>query len=434
MRRTKSDCCLAFMTIMKSLHLCHLLLPVERAPRWSHTFRALRDRNFRLFWFGQIVSLTGTWMQTVAQSWLVYRLTDSPFMLGLVNLVGLLPVVPVSLLAGVISDRFPRRKLIIIADVVLMLQALAMAVLIWLNVIQVWHVIALSFILGAAAALEQPARLAFVVDTVGKEDLTNAVALNASVFNSARIVGPSIAGLTVAWVGEAGCFSINGMTYLAVILALLAIRLPPQTVSRTRLKVAGSMASGFRYVWGTQTIRALMTVVAVSSFFTMSYVALTTVFAQDVLRAGSSGLGLLMTAVGVGAMIGALFVANIQAGHRGKWLTVGNVLGPAVLVLFCVSRLLPLSLLLLAVVAASSSVRQTLANSLIQIATPEAYQGRVMSIFNLLFAGMGRVGVLVVGGLAEIVGIAWAVGLSAAVSLICGLIVIWRMPYVHRLP
>jgi MFS family permease len=419
---------------MKSLHLCHLLLLVERASRWPHTFRALRHRNFRLFWFGQIVSLTGTWMQTVAQSWLVYRLTDSPLMLGLVNLVGLLPVVPVSLLAGVISDRFPRRNLIIIADIVLMLQALAMAVLIWLNLIQVWHVIALSFILGAAAALEQPARLAFVVDTVGKEDLTNAVALNASVFNTARIVGPPIAGLTVAWVGEAGCFSINGMTYLVIILALLAIRLPPQAMSRTRLKVAGSMAGGFRYVWGTQTIRALMTVVAVSSFFTMSYVALTTVFAQDVLRAGSSGLGFLMMAVGVGAMIGALFVANIQVGHRGKWLTVGNVLGPAVLVLFCFSRLLPLSSILIAVVAASSSVRQTLANSLIQIATPEAYQGRVMSIFNLLFAGMGRVGVLVVGGVAEIVGIAWAVGLGAAVSLIWGLIVIWRMPYVHRLP
>ena len=408
--------------------------PVLRTFHWPRTFRALRHRNFRLFWFGQIVSLTGTWMQTVAQSWLVYRLTDSPFMLGLVNVVGMLPVVPVSLLAGVISDRFPRRNLIVIADAVLMLQALVMAVLTWLNIVQVWHVIALSFVLGAAAVLEQPARLAFVVDTVGKEDLTNAVALNASVANSARIVGPSVAGLTVAWVGEAGCFFINGVTYLAVILALLAIRLPPQAVPKTRLKVAGSMVAGFRYVWGTQTVRALMTIVAVSSFFTLSYVAMTTVFAQDVLQAGPTGLGFLMTAVGGGAMMGALWVANIQAGRRGKWLTLGNLLGPAVLVLFCLSRSLPLSLALIAIVAANSSVRQTLANSLIQITTPEEYQGRVMSIFNLLFNGMSRVGVLGVGGLAEIVGVAWAVGLGAAVSLIWGLIVVWRMPYVHRLP
>jgi MFS family permease len=260
------------------------------------------------------------------------------------------------------------------------------------------------------------------------------VALNASVANSARIVGPSVAGLTVAWIGEAGCFFINGVTYLAVILALLAIRLSPQAVPKTRLKVAGSMVAGFRYVWGTQTVWALMTIVAVSSFFTLSYVAMTTVFAQDVLQAGSSGLGFLMTAMGGRAMIGALLVANIQVGRRGKWLILGNLLGPAVLVLFCLSRSLPLSLALIAIVAANSSVRQTLANSLIQIATPEEYQGRVMSIFNLLFHGMSRVGVLGVGGLAEIVGVAWAVGLGAAVSLIWGLIVIWRMPYVHRLP
>jgi MFS family permease len=409
-------------------------LPVKRALRWSHTFRALRHRNFRLFWLGQIVSLIGIWMQTVAQSWLVYRLTDSPFMLGLVNVVGLLPVAPMSLLAGVISDRFPRRNLIIIADTVLMLQAFVIAVLTWLNVIQVWHIIVLSFVLGMAAALEQPARLAFVVDTVGKEDLTNAVALNTSVFNTARIVGPSIAGLTAAWIGEAGCFFINGMTYLAVILALLAIRLSPRAVPRTRLKVAVSMASGFRYVWSTQTVRALMTIVAVSSFFTMSYVALTTVFSRDVLQTGSSGLGFLMTAIGVGALIGALVVANIQEGCRGKWLTVGNVLGPAVLIAFCLSRSLPLSLILIAIVAVNSAVRQTLANSLIQIATPEDYQGRVMSIFNLIFNGMGRIGVMGIGGLAEFTGIAWAVGLGAAVSLLWGLIVIWQMPYVHSLP
>lgn len=406
----------------------------NRPSSWPRTFRALRHRNFRLFWFGQIVSLIGTWMQVVAQSWLVYRLTDSPFMLGLVNVMGLLPVVPVSLLAGVISDRFSRRNLIIIADVVLMLQALLIAALTWLDLIQVWHVIVLSFVLGAAAALEQPARLAFVVDTVGKEDLTNAVALNTSVFNVARIIGPSIAGLTVAWIGEAGCFFVNGISYLAVIAALFLIRLPPHTAPRSRQRMAGSMASGLRYVWRNQTIRGLMTIVAIASFFTMSYVALATVFAEDVLQAGASGLGFLMTAVGIGALVGALTVASIRQGRRGRWLTVSNVLGPAVLIAFCLSTSLPLSLVLLAVVAVSSAVRQTLANSLIQIATPEDYQGRVMSIFNLIFSGMGRVGVMGIGGLAEFTGIAWAVGLGAAISLLWGLLVIWRMPYINDLP
>lgn len=404
--------------------------------RWPRTFRALRHRNFRLFWAGQVVSLTGTWMQTVALSWLVYRLTDSPFMLGLVNFVGLLPVVPVSLLAGVISDRFPRRNVIIIADIVLTLQALVLAALTWLGMIQVWHIIVLSFVLGGAAAMEQPARLAFVVDTVGKEDLTNAVALNSSVFNTARIIGPTLAGLTVAWIGEASSFLINGLTYLVAILTLLAVRLPPETVSKAQDKAAGigmSMASGFRFVWRTESVRGLMAIVAISSFFTMAYVALATVFASDVLQAGASGLGFLMTAVGLGALGGALLVANIHQGRRGKWLAVANILGPAFLILFCVSRSLPLSLALIAVVAANSAVRQTLASSLIQIATPEDYQGRVMSIFNLLFQGMSRVGVMAVGGLAEVVGIVWAVGAGAGVSLLWGAIVIWRMPYVHRL-
>ncbi|MFB0546505.1 MAG: MFS transporter, partial [Anaerolineae bacterium] len=293
--------------------------------------------------------------------------------------------------------------------------------------------VALSFVLGAAAALEQPARLAFVVDTVGKEDLTNAVALNSSVYNSARIVGPSIAGLTVAWIGEAGCFFVNGVTYLAVICALLSIRLPPRAVPKTRLQVSNSLINGFRYVWDTRTIRALMAIVAVSSFFTLPYIALMPVFARDVLQAGPEGLGFLMTGVGIGAIAGALGVANIEAGRRGKWLTLGNAIGPALLILFCLSWSFPLSLVLVVLVGASNAVRQTLANSLIQLTTSEEYHGRVMSIFNLLFNGMSRVGALAVGSLAEITGVAWAVGLGAVVSLVWGLIVIWRMPYVQRL-
>lgn len=404
-----------------------------RSSRWPRTFRALRHRNFRLFWSGQTFSLIGTWMQIVAQGWLVYRLTDSPLMLGLVNVVALVPVVPVSLLAGVISDRFPRRQLIIITEIVLMLQALVMAALVWLNVIQIWHIMVLSFVLGAASALEQPARLAFVVDTVGKEDLTNAVALNSSMYNSARIVGPSIAGLLLVWIGEAGCFFVNGVTYVAVILALLAIRLPPQTLPTKLLPVADSLTDGLRYVWDATTIRALMAIVAVSSFFTLPYIALMPVFARDVLQAGPEGFGFLMTGVGIGAITGALGVANIEAGRRGKWLTWGNVMGPVFLFLFCLSRSFPTSMALVVLVGGSNAVRQTLANSLIQIISSEEYHGRVMSVFNLLFNGMSRIGALGVGAMAEVTSAPWALGLGAIVSFVWGLVVIWRMPYVQRL-
>jgi len=416
---------------------------------WPRTFRALRYRNFRLYWSGQIISLIGTWMQIVAQSWLVYRLTDSPFMLGLVNVVGLLPVVPLSLLAGVISDRFPRRALILVTEIILMLQAVALAVLTWLGLIEVWHIVALSFVLGAASAMEQPARLAFVVDTVGKEDLSNAVALNSSVYNAARIVGPAIAGVLVGWIGEAGCFLINGLSFLAVIVALLAMHLPRQVRIRERLRVVGSLTNGLRYTWDNRAIRSMLVIVALSSFLILPYIALMPAFA-DVLELGPEKYGFLMTGVGIGAIGGALFVAGIQSGNRGRWLTWSNIMGPLFLVLFCLvpslplilSRwlpeiqipLFPVSLVLIVFVGASNAVRQTLANSLIQITTAEEYHGRVMSVFNLLFNGMSRMGALVLGGVAEFSGAPWAVGGAAAASVLVGVAMIWRMPEVHRLP
>ncbi|MCP4361670.1 MAG: MFS transporter [Chloroflexi bacterium] len=406
-------------------------LPTSRR---FQTFRALRHRNFRLFWLGQIVSLTGTWMQTIAQGWLVYELTDSPFMLGLVNFISLVPVVPVSLVAGVISDRFSRRTIVLIAEIILLLQAAVLALLILTDVIQVWHLMLLSFVLGAAVALEQPARLALVVDMVGREDLSNAIALNSAVFNGARIIGPAAAGLLVAAVGVAGCFILNSATYLVAIITLVFIKLPPHIKPETPLKVGGSMVSGFKYVWGNKTVRALMAIVTVTSFFSLSFVVLATIFASDVLDAGPTGLGFLMAGVGIGAVIGALIVANLQAGHRGKWLTIGNVIGPAILILFALSSSFAISFILIVLVGISNAIRQTLATSLIQITTPEEYQGRVMSIFNLLFNGMSRLGNLGVGAAAEVTGVAAAVGLGAAGSLAWGVFVLWRLRYVRDLP
>jgi MFS family permease len=373
-------------------------------------------------------------MQVVAQGWLVYRITDSPLMLGLVSFVGLVPVVPVSLLAGVVGDRLPRRNLLILTQTVVMLQAFGLALLTWLDLIQAWHVIILSFVAGGATALEQPIRLAFVVDTVGKEDLTNAVALNASVYNAGRIVGPSIAGALVAWVGEAGCFFVNGVTYLAVIFALLAIRLPPQARPAGRLQVAGSLVGGLKYIWSTKIIRSLLIIVAVSSFFVLPYLALMPVFARDVLQAGPEGLGFLMTTVGIGAIGGALLVASIRSGRRGKWLIWGSLLGPLFLVLFTLSRSFAVSLVLVFLVGISSAVRQTLANSLVQITAAEEFHSRVMSIFYLNFAGMSQIGAFCFGAVAQFTGAPLAVGIGAVSSLILGLVIVWRMPEVYRLP
>jgi MFS family permease len=408
--------------------------PTGPTPGRGRTFRALRHRNFRLFWSGQIISQVGTSMQFMAQSWLVYDLTDSPFMLGLVSFAALLPVLPVSLLSGVISDRFPRRPLIILTESVLMLQALTMAALTWSGVLQVWHVIALSFVYGAAAALEQPARLAFVVDTVGKEDLTSAVGLNAAVYNTARIVGPSLAGLLVAWIGEAGCFLLNGLSFLPVIAALLAIRLPPRPAARQRLRVVGSLMDGFRYVWTTQAIRGVLVIVAVAGLLTMPYVSLMPVFAKDILQGDSRSYGFLMAGVGAGAILGALSAATIGTGRRGRWLSWGNVLGPLFVLSFCLSKSFPLSLALVILAGVANAVRQTLCNSLIQINTQEQYHGRVMSIFNLLFTGMSQAGTLLMGGLAEGIGAPVAVGAGALASVALGLLFVWRLPHVRRLP
>jgi MFS family permease len=372
-------------------------------------------------------------MQIVAQGWVVYNLTDSPLMLGLVNFVALVPVVPISLLSGVLSDRFPRRNLMLITESILMVQALIMAALLWFDMIQVWHVIVLSFVLGAAAALEQPARLAIVADMVGDEDLSNAVALNSSSYNLARIIGPSIAGLIIAATGEAACFFLNSVTYLVFIFLFLAIHFPRQPKPSERLQVVGSVKDGFGYIMQSKVIVGLLLITSVASFLTIPYIALMPVFARDILQTGAEGLGYLLTAVGVGAIIGALIVAYLQAGQRGKWLVVANVLGPIFLILFSFSGSFLLSLLLIAFVGASNSIRLTLANSLTQLSTSDEYRGRVMSIFNLLFNGMSRVGALVIGGFAEIISASWALGLSAGVSAIFGIVVLFQLPRIRKL-
>ncbi len=428
-------------------------------PHLPATFRALRHHNFRLWFFGQGFSLIGTWMQTMAQQVLVYRLTGSATALGIVTAIGLIPLIPLSLWGGSIADRVSRRTIILFSQIVMMAQAFILAALTWQGVVQIWHVYVLAFLLGAAQAIDMPARQAFIVDMVAnREDLTNAIALNSTIFNGARALGPALAGTLVAALGEGPAFFLNGLSFVAVIISLLLMHdLPLRRIaSRSGRNLAGHMAEGFRYILTRQTIVVLISLVAVSAFMSMPYSTLQPVFAGEVLNDSAQPvihylcdgpaprfrcespealpLGILLTAVGVGAVIGALAVASLpNSARRGPFLTLGNLGFPALLVAFSLSRSFLLSVLLLMGVGASFVFQNSLANTLLQLAVPDEVRGRVMSVYTLVFQSMMRLGGLQAGLMADRFGAPFAVFLGAVVSLGYGLFVALRYPRVRNM-
>lgn len=454
---------------MKKLGLQLKRDAAARQPDWSApsktsisshlppTFRALRHRNYRLFFFGQMISLVGTWMQNIAQQWLVYRLTGSAVMLGMVNLMGVLPLVPLSLWGGSLADRFSKRSILVITQSAMMVLAFILAALTRAGTVQVWHVFALAVALGAVRAVDVPARQAFIVEMVeGKEDLTNAIGLNSTIFNTARAVGPAVAGVAVATTGETGAFFINGVTFLAVIAGLLMMRLPAQSRSTARPKLGSHLGEAVSYVRGQQIVLILISLVAVSAFLSMPYSTLLPIFASDVLNesarpliefacTGSNALfscqspealtyGLLMAATGLGAVTGALFVASLPAdARRGRWLTVGNLGFPALVVGMALSRSFLLTLALLVGIGFSFVTQNALANTLIQIAVPDALRGRVMSFYSLTFQTMMRLGGMQAGLMGDRFGAPFAVGIGGVVCLVYGAFVAWRYPRLRRL-
>ena len=428
-------------------------------PRFSATFRALKYRNFRLFFFGQMISLVGTWMQIIAQQWLVYRLTGSATMLGVVSLMGVLPLLPMSLWGGSLADRFPRRSIMLVTQATMMVLAFVLALLTWTGVVQVWHVIVLSVALAMANAVDIPARQAFIVEMVeGKEDLTNAIGLNSAVFNGARAVGPALAGVAVATTGEAGAFFINGLSFIAVIVSLLLMRLPSQPRAAQPAGLSSHLGEAVRYVRGEQVVMVLISLVAVSAFLSMPYSTLMPVFASEVLNTSAQPVldfvcsqmaavlgfsckspdaltyGLLMAATGLGAVMGALFVASMSAtARRGRWLTLGNLSFPALVLLVSLSRSFALSLLLLVGVGFSFVAQNALANTLIQVTVPDELRGRVMSFYALMFTSMMRIGGMQAGVLGDRWGAPLAVGAGAVLCLLYGLFVAWRFPRVRQM-
>ena len=393
------------------------------------TFRALQHRNFRLFLAGQLVSLIGTWMQNVAQSWLIYRLTGSPLLLGLTSFAGQAPVFFLAAVGGAVADRRPRRSVLLATQTASMALAFAFATLTLSGLVRAWHVFVLAAALGAVNAFDMPARQAFVVEMVGKVDLANAIALNSSMFNGARVLGPSIARLLVAAFGEGWCFFANGVSFLAVIGGLAAMRLPPPRLAKPSGGPLTHAAEGFRFVVRTSPMRAVLLLLAASGVTAMPYAVLMPVFADRVLHAGARGLGVLMGASGLGALAGALALASRESARGlGRWVAVAAVEFGAALVLFSLSRALWLSAALLVLAGGGMMVQTAASNTLVQTMTPDALRGRVMAVYAMTIVGLSPLGAVLAGGAATRIGAPAAVAGGGAVSIACALLFATRLP------
>jgi MFS family permease len=395
--------------------------------RFRSTTRALRHRNFRLFFAGQIISLIGTWMQTVAQSWLVYRLTGSAALLGSVNFAGQIPVFLLSPVGGVVADRYSRHRIVIATQIASMLLALALAALTLSGVIQVWEIFVLSAMLGTVNAFDIPARQSFLVEMTSREDLINAIALNSSAFNGARIAGPAVAGILVGLVGEGWCFFINGLSYIAVIAGLLRMtvtRVKPRPVEASAL---GHVIEGFRFVSRTAPIRALLLLIGLVSLAGMPYSVLMPVFADRILHVGPEGLGILMGVSGAGALVGALILAGRQhVRGLGRWVAIAAASFSALLIVFAYSRWFWLSATVLTVIGFSAMIQMGSSNTLIQSMTPDHLRGRVLAAYSMMLMGMAPIGALLEGVLAERIG---APATVAAGAVACAIGAAWFASY-----
>jgi MFS family permease len=388
--------------------------------------RSLRHGEFRRFWVGLIISVTGRWMQQAAQALLVYELTHSMLALGLLGACSTLPILVLTLPAGVLADRISKRNILLVTQTLAMVQAFVLAILTFSGVVQVWHVMLLALFLGVANSLDMPARHAMVVELAGRDDLLNAVSINSSAFNAARIVGPAAAGMLIPVTGMAGCFLINGLTFLALIFALVGIR-PKQPSGEARGPMLPQIRDGLSWAKGQPIARTVLAMIAVSSIFAMSYGTLLPVFALDIFHAGPRGYGFLMSSYAVGALASALMLTAF--GHRwrlGGLVTAGSLFLPVALLCFSLSPAYGLAIGSLFLTGAGMMVFNAVANTMLQKLSPDAMRGRVMSMRTLLFAGMMPIGSLQMGAIGEWLGPRAAVGIGAAVCMIAALTA-WRL-------
>ncbi len=382
-------------------------------------FHVLRHRDFRLYAGGMAVSLAGTAMQQLAQSWLIYRLTRSEWLLGLTWFCANAPILLLSPITGVIADRFPRRRIVLLAQAAAMVQAIVLATLTLTGHVQIWHVLTLATLLGVANAFDIPARQSLFIHLVGKEDLIGAISLNSATFNAARVVGPSLAGFAVARVGEGPCFALNAASFLAVLGSLLAMRVREAPAPPTTESPLQRLHAGFRYAWRTRAVRVLLITAGAISFSSAPGIALAPIFADAIFHRGAPGVGLLTAALGAGAILGTLNLAT-SGGASSLYLVIltaaaGTGLG---YLAFAWSPVFPLSLAVMTVIGASQFRLNASTNTAIQSRIDDAYRGRVMGLFSTMVVGMFPVGSLVAGALASVAGARGTAALGGLLSLL----------------
>lgn len=388
-------------------------------------FVALRHRNFRLFWLGQAVSLIGTWMQSVGQAWLVLQLTNSSFLLGVVSSLQFAPVLLLSLFAGAIIDRFPKRRILLITQSSLLVLALILGTLTATGIVQYWHILVLATLLGIVQTLDNPTRQAFVIELVGKDDLMNAIALNSTNFNIARIIGPALAGVLTGALGIAAAFYANALSFVPVLVSLALIRVDSHQHLEMDRNILSNIATGLKYIRKTPVVLTTILLLAVISTFCMNFNVLVPVYARNVLGLDARGYGLLMSAMGVGALIGALSLASFSSsGMRRTVLLAGAVGLPLMEILLMPVRSFALAAFLLALAGWSMISFSASANTTVQMNTPDQYRGRVMSVYTLVFGGTTPFGSLFAGSIANWAGAPAAflaggvIGMSAAIPAV----------------
>ena len=401
-----------------------------RSSEGPRITRALHSRNFRLFFGGQSVSLVGTWITRVATSWLVYRLTGSALLLGVVGFCGQIPTLLLAPIAGVLVDRWDRHRILVVTQVLSMLQSLALAVLVFSGTVTVASILALQVLQGIINAFDTPARQAFVVQMVeDRADLPNAIALNSSMVNASRIIGPSIGGIVIAAAGEGWCFLADAISYLAVIASLMAMRVAPRPMPPRHTRMLEEMRVGFRYVTSFVPVRSALLLLSLVSIMGMPYTVLMPVISATVLHGGPHTLGFLMTASGVGALGGALYLASRQSIlGLGRVMVMSTALFGVALIMFSLARTLPVALLALPFVGAGMMITMAATNTIIQTVVSEELRGRVMAFYTMAFLGTAPIGSLLAGVAADRVGPAVTIRVGGAACLVAALWFALRLP------
>jgi|SRR5579862_9877435 len=407
--------------------------PASPRSKLALAVRALQHRNFQLFFAGQLISLVGTWMQTVAQSWLVYRMTNSALLLGAVGFASQIPVFIMAPVGGIIADRRNRQRVVIGTQTASMILAGILAALTLSGRVQVWHIMVLAAGLGVVNAFDIPARQAFLIDMVGREDLMNAIALNSSMFNGARVIGPAVAGILVATIGEGWCFFANAVSYIAVIAGLMLMRIQ----NPAKLAKEGSplqhILEGFAFAKNTGPMRSILLLLGLVSFVGMPYTVLMPVFADRILHGGARGLGILMCSTGVGALLGAAsLAARVGLRGLGRLIALCAVGFGASLVLFAFSKIFWLSTVLLLPVGFFIMVQMASSNTLIQAMVPDDLRGRALAVYTMMFMGMAPFGALFAGAAAHRIGSPWTVAAGGLASIVGGALFWTQLPAFRR--